>query len=354
MASFCDLLSTGLIEKDESGDVLWTWSYPSVSSQQRDFFIHKSGLEKDSTHQVQFIYSRWQHSWFYILSTALDDVDTPLDKVNVVSLVLVTKDFNPERYETLCKLFSQLYIQTGNPAKILENYLSVMTRGVCVNGENGKFSLKEFDTKQAYGKSQVRTVIETFGVETILIYTALMLKKRIVVYGPAHSLIDLLAFTRALPSLVWHRQNWEILYPFLELRDEEINFIKSSSHYIAGFVEASVEGRNDLYDVFVNMSSGQITVAPQAKEALAMGKLHKDIAMVMVKSTEDDNNTNQDIIKEIANKTKELLNNLKSLCIEDEEHKSYITLESLRERKMPPATENFLFSLAACEGMVKL
>ena len=58
--------------------------------------------------------------------------------------------------------------------------------------------------------------------------------------------------------------------------------------------------------------------------------------------------------QDISNKTKELLNNLKSLATEDEDGKAYITLESLKERKMPPATENFLFSLAACEGLVKL
>ena len=59
------------------------------------------------------------------------------------------------------------------------------------------------------------------------------------------------------------------------------------------------------------------------------------------------------IFQDISNKTKELLNNLKSLATV-EDGKSYITLESLKERKMPPATENFLFSLAACEGLVKL
>ena len=35
-----------------------------------------------------------------------------------------------------------------------------------------------------------------FGVETILIYTALLLKKKIAVYFPPHSLQDLLQFTR--------------------------------------------------------------------------------------------------------------------------------------------------------------
>ena len=51
---------------------------------------------------------------------------------------------------------------------------------------------------------------------------------------------------------------------------------------------------------------------------------------------------------------KELLNNLKGLSdTVDESGQQVITLEQLRERKMAPATENFLFNLAAAEGMLK-
>ncbi|KAK6178152.1 hypothetical protein SNE40_012967 [Patella caerulea] len=348
-----DLLSTGIIEKDVNGDVLWTWSYPSLTTIQRDLFLHKCGLCKDSVHHLQFIFSRLQYTWFYIYTTSLEDnTESRLKDVTAFSLVLVTKDFNPERYEALCRLFSHQYAQTGNPASVLENYLSVMTRGICVNGENGKFLSKEFDNIQAYAKSQLRLVIDTFGVESILIYTALLLKKRLVIYCP--SLQDLLLFTRALPAFTWHRQNWGIVFPYLELRDEELSMLKSSSHYVAGFADAAVEGRSELYDVFVNVPTNQIIIAQQAKESLAMGKLHKDIAMVMVQAAENIENSEQDIIKVITNKTKDLLNNLKSLAVEDESGKSSITLETLHERKMPPATENFLFSLAVCEGFVQL
>ena len=52
-------------------------------------------------------------------------------------------------------------------------------------------------------------------------------------------------------------------------------------------------------------------------------------------------------------KTKELLNNLRSLAVQDESGKAYIMLETLRERKMPRSTENFLFNLAAAEGLLK-
>ena len=58
------------------------------------------------------------------------------------------------------------------------------------------------------------------------------------------------------------------------------------------------------------------------------------------------------IFQDIAIKTKELLNNLKSLATIGEDGKPVVTLETLRERKMPSSTENFLFNLAAAEGLV--
>ena len=49
-------------------------------------------------------------------------------------------------------------------------------------------------------------------------------------------------------------------------------------------------------------------------------------------------------------KTKELLANLKSLAPEGER----LSVDVLHARKLTPATENFLFSLAAVEGLAQL
>ncbi|XP_041370439.1 DENN domain-containing protein 10-like isoform X2 [Gigantopelta aegis] len=270
------------------------------------------------------------------------------------SVILTTKDFNPEKYEALSKLLSRQYMKTGNPAHMLEHYLSVITKGTCNNEENGKFSVIDFDSRHAFANSQLKSIIQTHGAETILLYTAMLLKKRIAVYFPRHSIGDLLSFTRSLPALVWHRQNWDVVYPFLSLTENDVSSVKHINHYVVGFTEAEIEGRSDLYDIFVNGPANQITVSSQAKEYFTLGKLHKDISMVMIESAEKPENTDQDVIKDIAKKTKELLTNLKSLASDDGSGNVFITLESLRERKMPPARESFLFNLAACEGLVQL
>jgi hypothetical protein len=78
-----------------------------------------------------------------------------------------------------------------------------------------------------------------FGQEIILIWTALILKKRIVVYSQKIGV--LLRVIRALPLLVFHRQNWDILRPYITLQTEEIeiNDLKNAGIYIAGFIEVS-------------------------------------------------------------------------------------------------------------------
>ncbi|CAH1784641.1 unnamed protein product [Owenia fusiformis] len=275
-----------------------------------------------------------------------------LPKIHSFSLVLTTKDYNPEKYETLSRILCKQFARNGNPAHLLECYLSVVTRGLCNNEENGTFIVKEFDARQAYANVEIKSIIQSLGMEAILVYTALMLKKRVIVYHP--KVDELLRFTRTLPCLVWHRQNWDILYPYVHLDDEELKSFESQRHYVVGCTDAAIETRTDLYDIFIAVPTHEVTVAPNAKDSLAMSKLHKDVAVTMVNSAANEELSDQQVIKEIAKKTKELLNNLKTLATPNEEGVGYITLEALRERKMQPATEHFLYNLAMCEGLVQL
>lgn len=48
---------------------------------------------------------------------------------------------------------------------------------------------------------------------------------------------------RSLPALVWHRQNWNIAFPVVEIEDSEVDVLKETTSYVAGVTDASVEGR---------------------------------------------------------------------------------------------------------------
>lgn len=77
-------------------------------------------------------------------------------KVTHVSIVLVTKDFNPEKYEILCRILLRKYRKSGSPASLLESYLSVLTRGSCSTEENGRFSVQDYDVKRSYANTKLK------------------------------------------------------------------------------------------------------------------------------------------------------------------------------------------------------
>ena len=62
-------------ECDINGDILWTWSYPNVSEEERNFFIKKSQFTLAADGFVPFWYSQWKKSWYYIYTCETTDSD---------------------------------------------------------------------------------------------------------------------------------------------------------------------------------------------------------------------------------------------------------------------------------------
>ena len=58
---------------------------------------------------------------------------------------------------------------------------------------------------------------------------------------------------RAIPLFVWHRQNWNVVYPHVTLdRETEMAELNKLGTYVAGFLDPAVQARTDLYDLFVS------------------------------------------------------------------------------------------------------
>ncbi|XP_029466369.1 protein FAM45A isoform X2 [Rhinatrema bivittatum] len=343
----CICLSTP--EKDTNGDTLWVWCYPSVGGDLRDLLVRKCALADE----IQpFLFGQYRRTWYYIASVQVPDTSA-LRKVTHFSVVLTAKDFNPEKYAALGRILCRAYEKQGSPQKLMEGYMAVFTKGACLSEESGSFLTKDYDIRKAYLAGSIKDVVGQFGMETVILYTALMLKKRIAVYHPRIEAIQ--EFSRVLPALVWHRQDWSILHPYVHLTEEELEALKSCTGYIAGFTDSEVSNRPDLFDVYVNLADSEIAVSQAAKESMTMGKLHKDVGQLIVQSAEDPEKSDGQVIKDISLKTREILTTLASFAeASSDREKPAINFEALKGKRFPPATENFLCHLAASEQMLKV
>lgn len=43
-----------------------------------------------------------------------------------------------------------MYIKHGSPVKMMEAYVTVLTKGICESDENGSFLIKDYDVRKAY------------------------------------------------------------------------------------------------------------------------------------------------------------------------------------------------------------
>ncbi|XP_028844443.1 DENN domain-containing protein 10 [Denticeps clupeoides] len=343
------MLSVGLIEKDVNGDTLWVWCYPLVRVELREVLLRKCCLTQDGAGLHPFVFGQFGRAWYYITTVEVQETSA-LRKVTHFATVLTAKDFNPEKYAAFSRVLCRMYMKHGSPVKMMESYIAVLTKGICQSDENGSFLIMDYDVRKAYLTGSIKDVVSQFSMETIILYTALMLKKRIVVFHPRVE--ALLEFTRALPALTWHRKDWSILHPYVHLNEQELENLKLCTGYVAGFVDPDIINRTDLFDVFVNLPDSEINISQSAKETMAMGKLHKDMGHFIVQSAEDSDRTDSQVIKDISEKTRKILSSLASLAEQCDDSK--LTLETLKQRHFPPATENFLYHLAAAEQLLKI
>ena len=51
---------------------------------------------------------------------------------------------------------------------------------------------------------------------------------------------------------MWHRQNWDILYPHVDLVEVELESLELRSGIVIGSIDPSIEGHTELYDLFIN------------------------------------------------------------------------------------------------------
>ena len=166
----------------------------------------------------------------------------------------------------------------------------------------------------------------------------MLLKKRIVVYS--ENVKELENFVRSLPCFCWSRQNWDIIYPIIDF-EKEIEF-NLNSIYCAGTL-INVENNTKLYDLYLDLVSGTLKISDNSIEDLKITKIHKDISKEMLKLQNDNNQ----LIKGVAMKTKEIILKLDKFLIDDE-----FSIEKLNSFNLDSDLEKFLINLASSENLI--
>lgn len=289
-------------------------------------------------------YSRYQNNWQYMM-TQIVDTEGGASKVVAACICILASDFHPSKYQSLLKIFCALYAEEKGPMGIMKGYLSTFTKGG-MSCKHGSFQVSEHDPRKAL-VSPIKPIFEMFGMETIVIWVAMLIKKRVFIY--CDSLTELLNIIRSFPIIgTWHRQNWNLLRPYSTVSELELKDLSQLGVYVAGFTDPSCASHTDLYDLYIDLTARTYSISDQAD--FIMTKFHKQSAETFLALAA--NESEQGLIKGIAMKTKELIGNIEGLKT-DHEDGTYITFEELSRRKMPPNMAKFLFNVALAESMCK-
>lgn len=203
----------GIIEKSINGSFFLTYSYPSFPKETTAVILSRASVTEP-------IISRYDKYYLYHVPGTPSN-NSVLSKTKAFIIVIQSKAFLPEAFLTLANIFVDIYKNTGSTVhiettwltaysfnkvpKILTNYtlpLSTPTKASLTNSET-VWDMNSFDPQKVYKPSQAKNVLASIGVESILIWTALILNKRIAVYG--NELSKVIRTVRILPLLMIHR-----------------------------------------------------------------------------------------------------------------------------------------------------
>lgn len=349
-------LSFMLLEIDytASKDVSTLYVYPAIPNATIHSTCVQHALKEGKLES--FIYFKVKNDWVYMLTVPNQGksvVGAP--GTNTLSFCVFARPFNPEKFAALIKLLLHQYTSHDeDPTKILAAYLSIHMTGTYTDHKNAALSFQAqsfLDSDALKAVSAIKDVYSGVGSDIIVLYNAVMLKKRILVYGEPTSLHKLMSVVRTLPQLAWHRQDWSILRPIVSDDAAHIDDLSSSGVFIAGTIDESLIRNQDLFDVVLDLRHMTVTVNSHAVSGMKMCQIHRELSALLEKATQaNEDITSHEIMAIVAKKSTSILNQLRMLIPEgsrtltEEIIKSNVTAN--------PALQQWLCRLAIAENMM--
>jgi len=340
-----DLVSVCLIEKDWENEVQIVWAFPDLDRLQRaltlsrinKFFAHDREENTNS-----FLVGRCGRMFQYL---RWSDQSINRDVVNF-GVCVFSNDFNPQFYHNYVNLLCDIYAASKRPVPLLQTYLDLTVNGSCEG-----LSRADFDGRRALVQPleestiTVVDIIEELGADWILLWSALMFKKKICVVHENPSV--LMEIVPSLIQLVWHRRSElvKMIHPIVGQGKIEALHLSKSIYFIAGYTEKTLAKQN--YDVILDMNSRSIELAKHCSNDFNLCKFQKEIAQNVLTSITESRPQVQGFIKLINGQNQNLLQKIDSL-----KEDGVLTRESLEERGFAEKTLKFLLLTSQAEGML--
>ena len=349
--------SLSLVEKDLHGDYLSVWAYPQVAlplQQIVEKLVSVNPHSASTSATGRFIYTKVKTEWVYVLSMPVRTNAV----VKEASLGVLVSSFNPEKWEKVLQVLLQQYLDNkGEPVKILEAYLSLLTQGKFGNVLMNDVTLS--DEKAYLAVGCLKDIWNDLGFDTIILFNAMLLKKRILVLGD--NLPRLLAFMRTIPQFVSHRKDWSILRPvILESSTLQLEDLTQSGVYVAGTLDArlATHQRDIKYDVLISMHEKRVTISADSMPGMKMCSFHKEVATTLSEmcATEEDETSNNDIILKLNEYTQRVITQVQSVGRENINRCAVSGGVSSSggegdENRIGPSTAQWMIRLADAEGL---
>jgi len=364
-----------VLECDSHNNKVVAWQYPECNPELGDVMLarwYPHATEKDLVRV-----SRFRRNWLYTSTLNIftpvelaqkGDVETAPDaspeiasrfpKVSAVAICVVSDSFSPKCFQALSDTLLSLYVADGNPLRALRCYLALFCKGIYKEGDKTVFAVADYeeeDKQSIFGTFGIKDLVTVLGEEIILVYCALMMKKRVAVYAP--NVAEVRDIILALPRLVEHRAHgWysQLAWPLVTGNTVEIEDVRKAGVFAAGFTDREVLNNNaDLYDILVDMPSQTVTVSPNALEQFSLTKLHKEITIFLVDgaTNPEKNLTEKQLADGLRERTKNILDKLEQLRTGEGDEK-FVTMESIHEiGKVSQPLDRFLFAVAQAEDM---
>jgi hypothetical protein len=206
-----ELVGFAIIERSarDRGYELVTYQYPDLEVRTARVLHSRLSFDGHS-------FSRIGSTWHYGFSSSQGLPSSTLPNTSAFSVIVLSKAYCPDKFTALAGTLASIYASSGSPPKVVEAWLLAFVKNSIPAslvpsvevarkaGGSASWSSSAFDHSDAVSKpAGLRDLLAAVGVESILLWTALLLKKRVAVYGDSFAAV---AFAVALlPHLVSHR-----------------------------------------------------------------------------------------------------------------------------------------------------